>query len=154
MKEKDVEVQELFAQHGLRCTKQRMALYEALSQSKAHPTADQLFREVGDRIDGLSLATVYNTLDAFCNAGIARRIPGVSGGTDTDGTNGSTRYDASVHNHPHLRCRRTGALADVPDDLGEQLLAGIPQNLLEEIEFHLGFRIDKVQIELQGEYQG
>ena len=152
MKEKDIDVQDLFLRHGLRCTKQRMALFEALSQSKTHPTADQLFREVCDTIDGLSLATVYNTLDAFCSAGLARRIPGMSGGSGADATNGSTRYDASVHNHLHLRCSKTGALHDVPEDLGEQLLGGISENLLHKIESELGFRIDKVQIELQGEY--
>jgi Fur family peroxide stress response transcriptional regulator len=88
---------------------------------------------------------------------LARKIPGVSGGaggTGAVGDNGSTRYDATVDNHPHLRCSKTGSLHDVPDDLGDQLLAAIPSNIIAKIESELGFRIDTVQIELQGEYQG
>ena len=103
------QIQQLFNSHRLRCTKQRRALYEALSQTTAHPTADQLYQQVARSDQTISLATVYNTLEAFCKAGLAQKIAAKGG---------STRYDAAVHHHLHLRDERSGAVADVPDDLG------------------------------------
>ena len=136
----------LFAATGLRCTKQRKALYEALAASRSHPTADELFRQVNPRVDGLSLATVYNTLEAFCQAGLVQKLPGA-------GTNGSARYDAVRGDHLHVRCQSSGAVADVPRDLSQQVLQRIPPDLLQELESRLGFRIDQVQIELVGQFQ-
>lgn len=134
----------LFSEHGLRCTRQRQAIYEALAKSKQHPTADELFQMVASRVPGMSLATVYNTLEAFCRAGMAQKLPGT-------GTNGAARFDAIVHNHVHLCCTRTGAVADVPDDLSGEILQHIPAEVLRQVEQRFGFRIDQVQIELVGE---
>lgn len=96
----------------------------------------------------MSRATVYNTLDALCEAGLARKIPGTSG----PGGNGSTRFDATTDEHMHVRCGKTGSLHDVPDDLGNKVMKSIPKKTLQQIESHLGFRINQVQIELIGEY--
>lgn len=141
--------QDVFAAHGLRCTRQRKAIYEALCASREHPTADQLFRRVCPKgtceDSGISLATVYNTLEAFCAAGLAHKLPGA-------GENGSARYDAVRGNHLHLRCRTSGTVADVPDDLSEQVLGHIPQDVLAEVARKLGFQIDQIQIELVGRY--
>jgi len=68
-------VQALFAEHGLRCTQQRVALYQALAMTEAHPTADELHRWVSERLPGVSVATVYNCLEAFCKAGIVQKLP-------------------------------------------------------------------------------
>jgi Fe2+ or Zn2+ uptake regulation protein len=137
-------IQDLFAKRGLRCTKQRLALYEALVSSDLHPTANELYQQVYEGMPSLSLATVYNTLEAFCRAGLAQKLPG---------TNGSARYDASMENHLYLRCEKTGRVADVPDDLSQKLLAHIPDKTLSEIEGILGFKINQVQIELVGQYE-
>ena len=142
----DSHIQDLFTHAGLRCTRQRAALYRALSQSRSHPTADDLYRELGGKTGSLSLATVYNTLEAFCRAGIAQRLPAAGG-------NGSARYDALRDNHLHLRCQKTGQVADVPDQLGDKILRHIPRETLAELEEELGFEISQVQIELIGRYQ-
>ncbi len=136
-------IDELFTERGLRSTSQRRALYEALSATAAHPTADQLFYEVGGRTSGMSLATVYNTLEAFCQVGLASRVYGQGG---------SVRYDAVIHNHLHTRCKVSGAIHDVPDDLGDLLLKHLPRKALKEIESSLGFKINRVHVELVGEY--
>ena len=137
-------IQALFAARGLRCTHQRHAIYETLAASRSHPTADDLYQDVSQQVDGMSLATVYNTLEAFCNAGLAQKVPG---------SNGPNQYDATTENHLHLRCEKTGAVRNVPSDLGNTLLDHIPENLLDDIESTLGFKIHQVQIELVGEYQ-
>ncbi len=142
----DLELQDLFNSHGLRCTRQRKAVFEALRGTTSHPTADELYRMVGDRIEGLSLATVYNTLEALCGAGLAQKLPGHGAHG-----NGSARFDATVDNHLHLRDTRTGAVADVPSNLSRALLDHLPRQLLNEIESRLGFKIQQVQIELVGE---
>ncbi len=132
-----------FALRGLRCTRQRRAIYDALCATTAHPTADQLYCGVRKQMPGISLATVYNTLEVFCRAGMAVRLAG-------DGT--SAHYDATVHNHLHTRCEKSGNVRDVPNQLGQQVLDGIPQPVLDQIESNLGFRIRQVQVELLGEY--
>jgi Fur family peroxide stress response transcriptional regulator len=138
-------VKNLFAEHGLRCTQQRLCLYQALASSDYHPTADELFKTVSRDLPGISLATVYNTLEAFCDVGLAQKLPGV-------GTNGSARFDAMCHNHLHLRDLRTGEVADVPEELGQAVLNRIPEDLLQQLESRLGFKINQMQIELVGEY--
>lgn len=146
MKIKDNDrIQEMFASQGLRCTSQRRALYKALAASTSHPTADQLYYEVSGNIAGVSLATVYNTLEAFCQAELCQKLPGKGG---------SVRYDAVVHNHLHTRCEKTGAVHDVPDALGQRLLDSVPSNILRTIEQQLGFKVNRVNIELVGEHTG
>jgi len=140
------QLQITFGEHGLRCTRQRRAIYDALTKSKCHPTADELFRMVKKKEDGISLATVYNTLEAFCGAGLAYKIAGCGG-------NGSTRYDAGGDDHLHLRCRKTGHIVDAPNDLGERILEHIPKELIDELEQRIGFTVNKVQLDLVGEFR-
>lgn len=140
------QLQKTFADHGLRCTRQRRAIYDALTLNQSHPTADELFQMVKKLDDGMSLATVYNTLEAFCGSGLAYKIAGCGG-------NGSTRYDAGGDDHMHLRCRKTGRIVDAPHDLGERILEHIPQELINELEDRIGFTVNKVQLDLVGEFK-
>jgi Fe2+ or Zn2+ uptake regulation protein len=135
--------QDLFARHGLRCTRQRLAIYEHLLGDKTHPTADDLHRKVTRKLAGVSLATVYNTLEALCDAGLAQKLPA--------GENGSAHYDANVDGHLHTRCTRTGQVADVPDELSDAVISRIPPELLARIEAETGFDVRRIQIELIGE---
>lgn len=145
----DKAAADLFARHGLRCTKQRLSIYRALTATRHHPTADDLYCSVGGEAAGMSLATVYNTLDAFTKAGLIQRLPGVGG------TNGSSsRYDAHQTPHIHLRDSQTGDVEDTPDDLSAQLLKHIPKRVLDEIKQRTGFTVDQVQIELVGRFEG
>lgn len=138
-------IEALFADRGLRCTNQRRALYAALASHKYHPTAEQLYYQVRGRVQGLSLATVYNTLEALCRCGLARKYSGEAG---------TARYDACVHNHVHTCCQHTGAVHDVPDELSQRLLDCIPAELLEELESELHFKISHVQVQLIGVHEG
>jgi len=142
-KELSSSVQDLFADHGLRCTRQRVTIYEHLAADKTHPTADGLFRKVSQHVEGVSLATVYNTLEALCQAGLAQRLPA--------GDGGSAHYDANVERHLHTRCTRTGEVADVPPELSDAVLARLPADVLARIEAEMGFNVRRVQIELIGE---
>ncbi len=139
----DAMMADLLIERGLRCTRQRLAVYNALRGTKAHPTADQLYRIVRPELSGMSLATVYNTLEVFCKAGLAQKIAG---------SDGSARYDAATEDHVHLVDTATGKMADVPDGLSERLLKALDPKVLAEIESELGFKVSQVQLELIGEY--
>ena len=69
----------LFIRSSLRCTTQRVALFDTLRNCKSHPTAEELFRMVKPGMVSLSLATVYNTLDTLCEAGLAQKLPTPNG---------------------------------------------------------------------------
>jgi len=141
----DDQSAKLFAQHNLRCTKQRRAIYGALTASRCHPTADELYRQVLDTLPGVSLATVYNTLEAFTDAGMITKLPDA-------GHNGSARYDAHSEPHTHLRDRCTGVVADAPDDISKMILDHVPQQVLDTIRERTGFAVDEVQVELVGRF--
>jgi len=130
---------ELFRQHSLRCTAQRQAVYEALRICRCHPTADELFRIVQQDGDSLSLATVYNTLDALCEAGLIRRHPT---------TNGCCRYDADTSSHVHVRFPDTAEIEDVPTDVSERIQALLPAELLQQVAEQLGVDLDAMSIQL------
>lgn len=129
---------ELFTQHNLRCTSQRMALYEALHACKSHPTAEELFSGVKPGMDSLSLATVYNTLDALCDAGLAKKLPTPKG---------TCRYDAEMSEHIHIRFPETGEIRDVPLALSNKLFRRLPKAVLSEIEDEMGVKIDAINMQ-------
>lgn len=133
-------IRALFEQHGLRCTRQRQVLYEALAATKSHPTADELFQSVKACEDGLSLATVYNTLEAFSEVGLVRRIPCAVG-------SGACRFDADTSDHVHL-AMADGRIQDVPHDLSERLLAGIPGSAVLDLERRMGVRVGGLTVQV------
>lgn len=97
---------------GLRPTKQRVALAELLvgDGNHRHVTAESLFdaaRAVGAPV---SLATVYNTLRAFCDAGLVQEVT-------VDGS--KSYFDTNTHDHPHFYWEDEARLTDAP---AEQLV--------------------------------
>jgi Fur family peroxide stress response transcriptional regulator len=139
-----ISARELLSRHRIRCTRQREAIYHALVESRCHPTAEELYRLVKPRTRRLSLATVYNTLDALCRAGLARRVP----------TNGCCRYDGDMSDHLHVRIRETGEIVDVPAALGQRLLSQLPPPVLREIEQRLGVKVDGASVQLHATRNG
>lgn len=128
----------LFADVNVRCTRQRLDVYTALCATKAHPTAEQLHRMVLERSPGTSLATVYNTLELLCQAGLCRRIPTGEG---------CARYDADTSAHVHV-LTRAGQVMDAPEDLGRAVLAALPAELIDALESRLGGQLAHLSIAL------
>lgn len=90
--------------HGARPTRQRRAIFVALASRLDHPTAETLHRAVRQRVPGLSLATVYTTLEILVGAGLAGRLVG---------PDGVARYDARTDGHDHRRCLACGRIDDL-----------------------------------------
>jgi Fe2+ or Zn2+ uptake regulation protein len=132
-------IRELFAGRRLRCTAQRRALYEALLRDNNHPTAEELYRQVKLQISHLSLATVYNTLEALCKVGLARKLPT---------NNGRCRYDADTREHLHVCFRDNGVIEDVPEELGDRLIRQLPRSVISRIEHELGVEVDGLNVQL------
>jgi Fe2+ or Zn2+ uptake regulation protein len=127
---------------GLRCTPQRLAIYDELTRAIHHPTAEELFQAVRSRIPRISLATVYKALDALVAIGALHRLT-------PEGGMGSARYDARGEEHYHFRCLRTGALHDLPTRFDPDLIAKLDPMLLETLSKQ-GFEVTGYRLELIG----
>ncbi|MBP1906366.1 Fur family peroxide stress response transcriptional regulator [Paenibacillus turicensis] len=89
--------------NGVRITPQRHAILCYLLESMGHPTADEIYRSLEPRFPNMSVATVYNNLKMFIEAGLVREL--------TYGDN-SSRFDADVSNHYHIVCEKCGKIKD------------------------------------------
>ena len=102
---------------NLRPTRQRIALAELLigDGRHRHVTAESLFESAKRNQDSVSLATVYNTLRAFCDVGLLQEIV-------VDGS--KSYFDTNTHDHPHFFWEDEGSLTDAPAD--QLVLSCIP----------------------------
>ena len=100
---------EWLAKAGLRPTRQRMTLAHLLvgDGQHRHVTAESLFDAAKGQGDAVSLATVYNTLRAFCDAGLVQEVT-------VDGS--KSYFDTNTHDHPHFFWEDDGHLTDAPAD--------------------------------------
>ncbi|WP_425044609.1 iron response transcriptional regulator IrrA [Primorskyibacter sp. S87] len=108
---------------GLRPTRQRVALAELLvgDGKHRHVTAESLFEAARAEDAPVSLATVYNTLRAFCAAGVLQEIT-------VDGS--KSYFDTNTHDHPHFFWEDEGRLSDAPSDqLVIQSLPSAPEGV-------------------------
>lgn len=103
---------------GLRPTRQRLALAELLvgDGQNRHVTAESLFALSSDAGEKVSLATVYNTLRAFCDAGLMNEVV-------VDGS--KSYFDTRTDDHPHFYWEDSQRLTDAPAD--ELKIASLPK---------------------------
>ena len=94
---------------GLRPIRQRMTLASLLvgDGQARHVPAESLFEAASNAVEKVSLATVYNTLRAFCDAGLMREIT-------VDGS--KSYFDTNMTDHPHFYWEDTAKLTDAPAD--------------------------------------
>lgn len=131
---------------GLRCTPQRLAVYDRLTAALHHPTAEEIFQFVRAQIPKISLATVYKALEALVAIGAVTRL------TVSEGT-GSARYDARSENHYHFRCLRTGMVHDLPTRFDPELISRLDPGLTQELK-EQGFQVTGYRLELVGYHDG
>ncbi|TCK04580.1 Fur family transcriptional regulator [Phorcysia thermohydrogeniphila] len=107
---------------GLKVTPQRIAIYRELASRNDHPSAEELFESLKNKIEGISLTTVYRTLASLEKAGLVVRVPTLKD---------KVHYDARVEPHSHFVCVECGAIYDI-DIPSEQ-----PFNKLKEEGFEI-----------------
>jgi len=89
---------------GIRVTAQRTAVFRAVVQDPAHPTAETVHRRVLPHLGSMSLATVYRTLEFLVRTGLLHRV---------STPQAISRFDAKVSPHHHLVCRSCGWMRDL-----------------------------------------
>jgi len=111
----DIETKWL-AKAGLRPTRQRLTLASLLvgDGKHRHVTAESLFEAA--KGDSVSLATVYNTLRAFCDAGLLQEVT-------VDGSR--SYFDTNTHDHPHFFWEDDARLSDAPSE--DLVIAKLPK---------------------------
>jgi Fur family peroxide stress response transcriptional regulator len=127
------EFESLCRRRGLAVTVQRRAVFTELARRRDHPTADQVYDAVRDRLPGLSRTTVYRVLEALVENGLARKVHHAAG---------VVRFDPMTGRHHHLACDACGRLVDLDDAL-------VPPLRLPEAS-GTGFRIKDYSVSFTG----
>ena len=104
------KVTELLRSKGFKVTPQRLAIYNALCNTKSHPNAEMIFNKLQPYYPTMSLATIYKTVDILHEIGLINIL---NIGED------SFRYDARIDSHAHVCCTQCGRIEDASVNLDE-----------------------------------
>jgi Fe2+ or Zn2+ uptake regulation protein len=117
---------------GFRFTRQRRQVFEVVTDSHDHPTADEIFDRVKRRMPEISFATVYNCLSVLVRCGLLRQVT-----LDRS----PTRFCPNMREHCHFFCERCGQVTDI-EVPSRKALAGV--------SLPRGFEIATFDISLRG----
>ncbi len=92
----------------IRMTRQRRLILEELRKLETHPTADELYVMLRKKMPRISLGTVYRNLEILSEEGVINKL---------DSAGNRMRFDASLHQHTHIRCICCGRIDDLPADV-------------------------------------
>jgi Fur family peroxide stress response transcriptional regulator len=107
---------EALRKKGYKATPQRIAICRFALQSRDHPTAQRIYREVRKVHPTVSLATVYKTLQILREHGMIQEL---------DFPEGQARFDSNVGPHINLVCLRCGKVQDWDDPVAREMVARI-----------------------------
>jgi len=121
------------AKHRLKLTRQRENILREFLQNE-HITAEQMYRLLAKKDPRIGLATIYRTLNLFCEAGLAQARHFGS----------QTQYDNVAHkgHHDHLICTSCGKIVEFENQEIERLQ--------EQVAIRHGFAIANHKLELYG----
>src|SRR5204863_9376190 len=105
----DAELVAALRERGLRVTSPRLVINRVLRERARHITAEETRDAVAPVLPGVSLPTVYATLELFEELGIVRRVHAAGG---------AVRYDPRTDAHHHTACRRCGRVEDLESAAG------------------------------------
>jgi len=129
----DAELSELLRDRGLRATSQRLVMHRLLRDRDRHVSAEELLAEASGLLPGLSLPTVYATLELFEELGIVRRV---------NGGGGTLVWDTRIDAHHHMICRSCGRIEDLETPLDLDRARGSAARS--------GFRPDHAEVVVSG----
>ena len=98
---------------GMRMTPQRAAICANLAERDDHPSAAMIYDDLRPQFESLSLATVYNTLDALAKLGVINSLGGAG--------DGKVHYDADTEPHVNLACISCNKIVDIPSSHVQEL---------------------------------
>jgi Fur family peroxide stress response transcriptional regulator len=124
------------AEKGLRSTSQRQHVFEVLLSQRDHPSAEEVFMRAKQSKPEISMATVYNSLDALVKCGVVRQV-------NVD--RGATLFCSNMGEHAHFSCDDCGKVFDMN-------LKGLPQVPVVDVPGE--FEVRKIDIALHGRCTG
>src|ERR1051325_11712961 len=131
---RNIDIEALCADKGLRITEQRKTIARVLGDSEDHPDVETLHARASAIDPGISIATVYRTVRLFEEAGILERH---------DFGDGRSRYEAAHDtHHDHLIDVESGRVVEFIDSELEALQRKIAEKL--------GYRLVDHRLELYG----
>ncbi|MET0137666.1 MAG: Fur family transcriptional regulator [Sphingobium sp.] len=131
---REIDIEALCIERGLRVTDQRRVIARVLSEAEDHPDVEKVYERAVGIDPQISIATVYRTVRLFEEAGILERH---------DFGDGRARYEAAPEaHHDHLIDVETGRVIEFVDPELEQLQKQIAERL--------GFRLVDHRMELYG----
>ena len=87
----------------MRYSRQRERIYQYLTQTREHPTAERIYTDLRQELPELSLGTVYRNLSLLTETGQIMRLS--YGGAD--------HFDGNPQNHYHLHCTSCNRVYDI-----------------------------------------
>jgi Fur family ferric uptake transcriptional regulator len=131
---RQIDIEALCAEKGLRITEQRRTIARIISESEDHPDVETLHERAAAVDPNISIATVYRTVRLFEEAGILERH---------EFGNGRSRYEAVTdEHHDHLIDVESGKVLEFHDLELEELKRRVAERL--------GFRLVDHRLELYG----
>ena len=125
------EIAALLRQGRIRVTPQRLAISEAVLNSRDHPSVQQIYERVKDHFPSMTLATIYSTLDVLENSGLIQELPFPQ----------FSRYESNLEPHVNLVCVKCGAVTDA--DIGHDSVVTLKNQIAGESRFKVGWqRVD------------
>lgn len=124
---------------GIKPTLHRIAVYETISNTYSHPTADELFEMIKINFPTISLATIYNSLEILENKNLIKSIKH---------NNEATRYDLISIPHFHIYCRDTNEIIDYED---EELQKILNDYISKKFQNKLDYEIKDINLEIIAE---
>jgi Fur family peroxide stress response transcriptional regulator len=116
-----------------RLTKQREIILRILRNTKAHPTADLIYKEVRKEIPNISKGTVYRNLKVLQEDGAITEL-------NLNGT--VSRFEIKQESHYHFRCELCGRVIDLEEP--------VMNELNDRVAKRTGFKVKYHQTEFRG----
>lgn len=110
----DTSIIEALREKGYRATSQRIAICRFALDSREHPSAQKIYREVKRLHPTVSLATVYKTLQVLRELRLVQELAFAQD---------ETRFDSNSAPHVNVVCLRCGSVSDVDDRAVQQVVA-------------------------------
>ena len=114
---------------GFRFTPQREHVYSVLLHKRDHPTAEAVFIRAKREMPDISMATVYNCLDALVKCGLVRQV---------SLERGAARFCPNMQEHCHFYCDACESVFDI----------GLPRKA--GIALPKGFKVERYDIAIHG----
>lgn len=107
----EIEIAARLREAGLRATRPRLAVTQALRAMGGHHTADEVHAHLVQHDVMLPRTSVYNSLLALADIGVVMRA---------DVGRGALLYEVADTWHHHFLCRQCGQVSDVSCIVGEK----------------------------------